>query len=287
PSPSPTPSSTPAPLLTATNLPSPTPFVVVTREQDEMPQVLIPATTFLMGARDEDTAASSDERSQHTVTLDAFAIDLYEVSVAQYAAFLNTLGGYVNACSGFTCLSTRFETTRSYLTDEQAGYLPVEGFSDYPINNVSWHGANAYCSWVGGRLPTEAEWELAATGGNGRFYPWGDANPDEENAVFAGTFANLQPVNSLPNGASPFGLYQMAGNVWEWVSDGYDPIYYDRSPAENPAGPAVSATDLRVLRGGGYDSPAADLRTTNRASERPTEFRTIPSVGFRCASPMD
>ncbi|VAW31588.1 Serine/threonine protein kinase PrkC, regulator of stationary phase [hydrothermal vent metagenome] len=285
--PTPLPSSTPAPLPTATNTPAPTPFVIVTRDQDGMPQVLIPATTFLMGARDEDTAASPDERSQHEVSLDAFAIDLYEVSVAQYAAFLNTLGEYVNACSGFTCLSTRFETTRSYLTDEQTGYLPVEGFAEYPINNVSWHGANAYCSWVGGRLPTEAEWELAATGRNGRFYPWGDDNPDGETAVFASTFASLQPVNSLPDGASPFGLYHMAGNVWEWVADGYDPIYYDRSPAENPTGPAVSATDLRILRGGGYDSPAADLRTTNRASERPTEFRTIPSVGFRCVTPTD
>jgi formylglycine-generating enzyme required for sulfatase activity len=128
---------------------------------------------------------------------------------------------------------------------------------------------------------------LAATGGNGRFYPWGDEEPTPASsvqAVFGLDFASLQPVNNLPNGASPFGLYHMAGNVWEWVNDGYDPIYYDRSPAANPTGPAVSATDLRVLRGGGYDSLAADLRTTNRASERPTEFRTIPSVGFRCVT---
>ena len=239
-----------------------------------------------MGARDDDTAASADERSQHEVTVDAFAIDLYEVSVAQYADFLNTLGEYVNACNGFTCLSTRFETTRSYLTDEQTGYLPVEGFGDYPINNVSWHGANAYCEWVGGRLPTEAEWELAATGGDGRFYPWGDDEATTNLAVFDGTFASLQPVTSLSESVSPFGLHHMAGNVWEWVADGYDPIYYDRSPAENPTGPAVSVTDDRVLRGGGYDSPAEDLRTTNRASERAPEFRTIPNTGFRCVVPL-
>ena len=149
-SPTPSPSSTATPLPTATTQPTATPLVILTRQQDGMPQVLIPATTFLMGASDDDAAASSDERSQHEVTLNAFAIDLYEVSVAQYAAFLNTLGEYVNACNGFTCLSTRFETMNSHLTDEQTGYLPVDGFGDYPINNVSWHGANAYCEWVGG-----------------------------------------------------------------------------------------------------------------------------------------
>ena len=290
PTPSPTSTTTPAPTATATSLPTPTPLVVLTRELDEMPQVIIPQTTFFMGARDEDELAELDERSRHEVTVDAFAIDLYEVSVAQYTAFLNTLGEYVNACNGFTCLSTRFETTRSYLTDEQTGYIPVEGFGDYPINNVSWHGANAYCQWVGGRLPTEAEWELAATGGDGRFYPWGDELQIDEAgvipAVFAGTFDNLQPVNSLPEGTSPYGLHHMAGNVWEWVADGYDPIYYDRSPAENPTGPEVSVTDDRVMRGGGYDSVAEQLRTTNRASERAPEFRLIPNTGFRCVTPL-
>lgn len=288
PSPTPLPTNTPTPLPTSTptSIPSPTPLVVLTREQDGMPQVLIPATTFMMGARDEDELAELDERSRHEVTVDAFAIDLYEVSVAQYAAFLNTLGDYVNACNGFTCLSTNFETTRSYLTDNTIEYVPVAGFGDFPINNVSWHGANAYCQWVGGRLPTEAEWELAATGGDGRFYPWGDALEIDEDgtipAVFAGTFDNLQPVNSLPEGTSPFGLHHMAGNVWEWVADGYDAIYYDRTPTENPTGPEVSVTDDYVLRGGGYDSSAADLRTTNRASERAPEFRLIPNTGFRC-----
>lgn len=290
PSPTPSPSHTPTrrPTATATTVPTPTPLVVQTRELDGMPQVLIPATTFMMGATDADELAEADERSRHEVSLDAFAIDLYEVSVAQYAAFLNTLGDYVNTCNGFTCLSTNFETTQSYLTDNTIEYVPVDGFEDFPINNVSWHGANAYCQWVGGRLPTEAEWELAAGGGDGRFYPWSsDLEVDDDDtipAVFAGTFANLQPVNSLPEGASPFGLYHMAGNVWEWVADGYDPIYYDRSPAENPTGPAVSVTDDRVLRGGGYDSPAEDLRLTNRASQRAPEFRLVPNVGFRCVT---
>lgn len=288
PTPSPTQTPTPQPTATATMLPTPTPLIVQTRELDGMPQVLIPATTFLMGATDADAQAEADERSRHEVTLDAFAIDRYEVSVAQYAAFLNTLGDYVNACNGFTCLSTNFETTQSYLTDDTVEYVPVAGFEAFPINNVSWHGANAYCQWVGGRLPTEAEWELAAGGGDGRIYPWGstleNGNEGTITAVFAGTFANLQPVDSLPEGTSPFGLHHMAGNVWEWVADGYDPIYYDRSPAENPTGPAVSVTDDYVLRGGGYDSPAEELRLTNRASQRAPEFRLVPNVGFRCVT---
>jgi sulfatase modifying factor 1 len=288
PTPSPTHTPTPQPTATATSLPTPTPLIVLTRELDGMPQVLIPATTFMMGATDADELADSDERSRHEVTLDTFAIDVYEVSVAQYAAFLNTLGDYVNTCNGFTCLSTNFETTQSYLTDNTIEYVPVAGFEDFPINNVSWHGANAYCQWVGGRLPTEAEWELAAGGGDSRIYPWGNELEIGEDgsipAVFAGTFNNLQPVDSLPEGASPFGLHHMAGNVWEWVADGYDPIYYDRSPAENPTGPEVSVTDDRVLRGGGYDSPVEDLRLTNRASQRAPEFRLVPNVGFRCVT---
>ncbi len=288
PTPSPTNTSTPRPTATATSTPTATPLVIQTRELDGMPQVLIPATTFMMGARDEDTVAEPDERSRHEVAVDAFAIDLYEVSVAQYAAFLNTLGAYVEACNGFTCLITNFETTSSYLTDDTVEYLAVEGFGNFPINNVSWHGANAYCQWVGGRLPTEAEWELAATGGDGRFYPWGDALEVDEDgtipAVFDGVFADLLPVNDMAAGTSPFGLHHMAGNVWEWVVDGYDPLYYDSSPAENPTGPVVGGTSERVRRGGGYDSPAADLRTTNRASARAPEFREVPSTGFRCVT---
>ncbi len=288
PTPSPTNTPTPQPTATATSIPTPTPTIVLTRELDGMPQVIIPATTFMMGARDEDELAEPDERSRHEVTVNSFAIDLYEVSVAQYAAFLNTLGDYVSACNGFTCLSTNFETRLSYLTDNTIEYVAVASFGDYPINNVSWHGANAYCQWVGGRLPTEAEWELAATGGDGRFYPWGDTLEINDAgtipAVFAGTFDNLQPVNSLSEGASPFGVYHMAGNVWEWVADGYDAIYYDRTPAENPTGPEVSVTDDRVMRGGGYDSLTEQLRTTNRASERAPEFRLVPSTGFRCVT---
>ncbi len=249
--------------------------------------VLIPATTFVMGARADDDLAETDEFSAHPVTLDSYYIDLTEVTVAQYARFITEMDGYVGKCNGLLCLATHFETINSYLTDELEGYIPRPGFANYPINNVTWHGADAYCRWVGGRLPTEAEWEFAAGGGDGRLYPWGDAPPDDNLAVFGEiAFATLQPVDSLSAGVSPFGLYHMAGNVREWVQDGYDPIYYDLGPPDNPAGPTVNNYDDRVLRGGGYRSVAADLRTTNRDFERATEFQGIPDVGFRCVVPL-
>lgn len=267
---------------TATSLPTPGPVVIITRTQDAMQMILVPGTTFVMGAADDDELADADERPSHTVSLRSFYIDQHEVTVAQYASFLNNLGGYVNACSGFTCLSTQFETTHSYLTDNGTIYIPQPGYADYPINNVSWFGAQAYCAWVGSRLPTEAEWELAAGGGNGRVYPWGDDLPDETRAVFAGTFADMQPVMTLTGGNTPNDIDGLGGNVWEWVADGYDVTYYAVSIIENPVGPTVSTVAPRVLRGGGYDSPGTDLRVTNRQSALPNDFRNVPDVGFRC-----
>ncbi|MEZ4645556.1 MAG: SUMF1/EgtB/PvdO family nonheme iron enzyme [Chloroflexota bacterium] len=246
--------------------------------------VLIPATAFIMGAADGDEVAESRRTASHSVTLDSFYTkDQHEVTVAQYAAFSSKLGGYVNACNGYTCLSTQFETTNSYLTDNGTSYIAQPGFADYPINNVSWYGAQAYCTWVGGRLPTEAEWELAASGGNGRIFPWGDAEPDETRAVFGGTFTNLQTVTMPTNGYTDNGITGLAGNVWEWVADSYDETYYATSPSTNPTGPAVGTLAPHVLRGGGYDSNIAELRTTNRENALPNEFRGIPNVGFRCA----
>lgn len=269
---------------TATPMPTATLVAVEIREQDDMPMVLVPATTFMMGAAEDDEKAEPDERPLHEVTVDTFYIDQYEVSVSQYAEFLNSLGDYVNACSGYTCLSTQFETRRSHLTDNTIEYVAEEGFEDHPINNVSWHGANAYCRWVGARLPTEAEWELAARGEDGRLYPWGDEAPEAGHAIFGTTsFDVLQPVDALSDGTSSFNVYGMAGGVWEWVADGYDTFYYENSPPENPGGPVVTNVTPRVLRGGGYTSSAAELRSTNRRSANPTEFRGIPDVGFRCA----
>lgn len=279
------PTTTSSPTITPT--PSATAQIVATRELDNMPMALIPASTFMMGAADEDELAEGDEFSRHEVSIDSFYIDLFEVNVAQYAAFINEIGGYVGRCNGFLCLATHFETINSYLNDELAGYVARPNFENYPINNVTWHGATAYCAWVGGRLPTEAEWELAATGGDGRLYPWGSTEPDETTAVFGNpAFATLQAVDSHPQGVSPFGLFHMAGNVKEWVQDGYDPIYYDRGETVNPVAPQANNYSERVLRGGGYRSPAADLRATNREAERAVAFQGTSDIGFRCVVPV-
>lgn len=271
-------------LLTATPLPTATAVLTTTRAQDNMPMIFVPGTTFMMGAADTDELAEADERPVHAVTVSSFYMDQHEVTVAQYAAFLNALGSYVNACSGFTCLSTQFETTNSYLTDNGVVYIAQPGFANYPINNVSWYGAQAYCAWAGARLPTEAEWELAARGVDGRLYPWGDDAPDADRAIFGSAFADLQPAHTRPFGNTPEGITGLAGSLWEWVADGYDAAYYAVSPPENPTGTAVTAMTPRVLRGGGYDSGSHDLRASNRYSALPSEFRGIANIGFRCVT---
>lgn len=279
-----TPTPTPAaPTATATPLPptaTATPYV---RPADGMPIIFIPAGSFIMGAADNDPEAEEDERPAGLVRLSSFYIDQYPVTVAQYAAYINELGGYVQRCFGYTCLYTRFETMDSYLTATLSDYIPMAGYDRYPINNVSWYGAAAYCQAMGGRLPTEAEWEYAARGPDNRLYPWGNEFPDATLAVFEQrSVALLAPVDALPAGASYFNVYSMAGGLWEWVSDWYDPAYYQERPSLNPVGPERSGVSppARVLRGGAWNSPAAELRASKRGMASPLAFQR--EIGFRC-----
>lgn len=287
--PTPTPSPTPRPSATptATATPNQLPTTRI-RSTDGANMVLIPAGTFLMGASSDDFIAGPDEKPRHVVALNAFYIDQYEVTVAQYAAFLTRIGGYRKNCEQFDCAWPRkLAGYTSYLIEQDLGdgsiqYTPLAGFSDYPINNVSWYGANAYCQAVGGRLPTEAEWEYAARGTDGRIYPWGNEPPDETRAVFnSPDYNNLKPVDALPAGVSPFNVYGMAGSMWEWVADWYDESFYSKSPTNNPTGPETGLT--RVIRGGAWpnNNLADRIRASNRSSLTP-EFISA-TVGFRCA----
>jgi formylglycine-generating enzyme required for sulfatase activity len=212
--------------------------------------VTIPAGEFQMGSEN----GISDESPVHTVYLDEYQIGKYEVTNRQYNNCRQA-----GVCSG-TAVSTNL---------------------DHPVVNVSWHNAKTYCEWVDGRLPTEAEWEKAARGTDGRTYPWGEgidcdkANYDAEDYCVGGT----SPIGSYESGKSPYGVYDMAGNVYEWVNDWYDGTYYQNSSSSNPLGP--SSGSARVLRGGSWDYYDSNARSSLR-------FRSAPSysddyVGFRCA----
>jgi formylglycine-generating enzyme required for sulfatase activity len=292
----PTPTPEPTPSNTPTSEPTPFPGsdeipAVITRETDNMPMLVIPGGTFTMGALESDPSAGFDEVPEHEVIVDTFYLDKFEITVAQYAAFLNTLGTYEGACQEIDCAWPRgLIGYTSYLIqvdeDDVRTYEAMEEFENYPINHVSWYGADTYCRAVGARLPTEAEWEYAARGSDGRVYPWGYEPPDETRAVYFSTsYTDLKPVDALPDGASPFGIYGMAGSMWEWVSDWYDPNYYTNSPVDNPSGPEDG--EVKVVRGGAWPNNNQEdrIRSANRNWREIAFFS--PDLGFRCAYDLE
>jgi formylglycine-generating enzyme required for sulfatase activity len=227
----------------------------------ETPMVEIPEGLFVMGL--DGTQALEDERPKHQVGLSTFFMDLYEVTTAQYAAFLAA-------------------TTRA--APWQWNAVDLIRHSDRPVIGVDWSDADAYCRWKGKRLPTEAEWEKSARGTEGRLYPWGNRAPHKELANFAlgARFSYsqvLMPVQSYEQGKSPYGLYQMAGNVWEWVQDWYGANYYEASPGHNPQGPEQG--QFKVLRGGSWSDLPKYLLTYGRFKLPPDTRNSY--VGFRCA----
>ena len=281
--------SEPALKSTATLTPSPSPVPPQTSEQDGMVMLYVPAGEFMMGSpdqEDEQTAselymdafweAEDDEKPQHAVSLDAFWIDQTEVTNAMFAAFLNAMGNQKEG--GVLWLDAR--APRALIRQQAGRWQPVNGYQDHPVVEVTWYGARAYCEWAGRRLPTEAKWEKAARGTDGRKYPWGNEPPTCELANFDGRcfLRATTQVGSYPTGKSPYGVLDMAGNVWEWVADWYTPDYYAHSPRDNPQGP--ESGESRVIRGASWHPHQYDVHAAKRAKYYP--HSTGPDVGFRC-----
>lgn len=238
--------------------------------KDGAPMILIPAGAFLMGSND----GLPNERPEHTVTLNAYYIDQFEITAGRYQKFIE---------------SAKRDLPPTW--DDEA----AQTLSDLPAVGMSWTDAAAYCKWAGRRLPTEAEWEKAARGTDGRRYPWGHMQPfvdiaNYNRGVWVSEAITLVPVNSglegmsvrhglKEGGKSPYGLFHMAGNAAEWVADWYDREFYQKSPDKNPTGPSTG--EKRVMRGGSWADLPTALRVTARFSAEPDfEERTI---GFRCA----
>ncbi|MCB0167242.1 MAG: SUMF1/EgtB/PvdO family nonheme iron enzyme [Anaerolineae bacterium] len=253
--------------------PQSTPIKTFRRTKDGNLMILIPAGDFLMGSAASDPDAGVDELPRHVVYLDEFWIDELEVSNYHYRQCLDAGG-----CS-----------------PPQLGSGLFIG-DDLPVVGVNWEQAAEYCTWAGARLPTEAEWEKAARGVDGRLFPWGDEfdgallNYCDANCVadwrdFGADdgYRYTAPVGSYPAGASPYGVLDMSGNVWEWTADWYGDDTYAQSIYKNPTGPETGLQ--RVIRGGSWFYPSKSLRVARRHKDIPNS--AYDNIGFRCAvSPL-
>jgi formylglycine-generating enzyme required for sulfatase activity len=268
--------------------PTPQPPVADTTARLEIPEDMLGVSggTFVMGT---DVRGEPDEQPAHRVTVRPFLLDRTEVSNRAYRECVEA--GACRQRKQPCVKGDRLASEKQFL----AGQLPV--------SCVSHDDAGKYCAWRGRRLPTEAEWERAASGADGRRYPWGNQHPDERRAVFRGRVTAA--VGARPDGAGPYGHLDLAGNVWEWVADRYDPLAYRRDtagqgiPAECPeilrtqdrlrssgkqgftgSNPIPTECEF-VLRGGAFNYSGLGLRVTNRV-HHPGDWRII-MAGFRCA----
>ncbi len=239
---------------------------------DGVEMVCVPAGEFVMGSAETDRGADDDEFPQHAVTLDAYWIDRTEVSNASFADCVAAGGCHERTPPYHAGVSSA----------NRPDYYGFPEFDPYPVLIYDSAEAAAYCEWAGKQLPTEAQWEKAASGTNdNRIYPWGD-EIDCERAAYnlsCDTFDTV-PVDANPSGASVYGALNMGGNVWEWVGDLYSAEYYAVSPTDNPTGPAEGR--YRTRRGGGWHSRGRDSRVANRADGKPLHYFD-GQMGLRCA----
>lgn len=292
----------PTETATSTNIPEPTgtPEPSIITDAFGISMVLIPAGEFEMGMGmspalsicrkyserfDDNECVQSQYDNMgpsHIVSLDAYFIDQYEVTNAAYRECVKD--GVCDSPEG-----EQYFSKLSYNSDE---YYGNSKYDEHPVIYIDWEDANTYCEWRQGRLPTEAEWEKAARGMDGRAYPWGNefdnlnVNFCDVNCLYerwadkehSDGYQDIAPVGSYPGGASPYGVYDMAGNVSEWINDWYGDDYYSSSSAENPPGP--SSGEYRVYRGGNWSSSADFVLTTSRSGLTPDVASTF--TGFRC-----
>ncbi|MCF6148839.1 MAG: SUMF1/EgtB/PvdO family nonheme iron enzyme [Candidatus Kuenenia sp.] len=233
-------------------------------QNEKFDSVLVPAGKFTMGTNDGRDVC----QPEHTVYLDAFEIDCYEVTNAQYWEFVK----YIEETNDH---SKCFEGEPSG-KDHKPRYWEEEYYNvpDYPVARIDWYDAYAYAAWKGKRLPTEAEWEKAARGLDGRAFPWGN----EWDHTRCNLTGEPKPAGSIESGKSIYGCYDMSGSVFEWCSDWFSRTYYQHSPSMNPKGPEKGIR--KVIRGGSRFSRPFQVRITERKSERPDLFNM--AIGFRC-----
>jgi formylglycine-generating enzyme required for sulfatase activity len=231
---------------------------------------------------------TEDSIPEHTVTVNAFQIEKYEVTYEQFVAFLNFLGpnSHTNQCGGEPCAVTQGpDYLGSYIKFDGTRYTVAnEIYRNRPVTFVTWYGAKAYCEAIDRRLPTEAEWERAARGNDKRIYPWGnDWDPTKARTNKPTNEGGPDEINLFKTGETPEGVFNLGGNVSEWVFDYYAADYYKNlTPAIlNPQGPDFGATGTRVVRGGDWDKPPFFARTVHRTDADPGTGNS--TIGFRCA----
>lgn len=243
---------------------------------DGMAMVYIPAGEFSMGTSDQELdrllAAHKDwqrnlfanEQPAHTVYLDGYWIDKFEVTNKQYA--LCVAAGKCNPPSDSN-------------SNTQDSYYGNSEFDNYPVIYVNWNDARSYCEWAGRALPSEAQWEKAARGTDGRTYPWGNSDPDSNLINYNGNAGDTTAAGSYRDGQSPYGALDMAGNVWEWAADRYDKNYYSASSSESPIQPETG--DYRSVRGGSWLNDEWYARSAGRGGYDPNSM--LNRLGFRCS----